>query len=127
MSAKLEMRALRAGVRPVVFETGLAEFPLSTAGTAFLLSDRSRTFVVTAKHVLRGYPPERLRIYPSFDSEKFLRISEFYNVNAESPGEEIEDFIVLKIDGISSQSRSPITLPPNHENWHAFEKLRTIS
>jgi len=120
LSAKLEMRALRACVRPVVFGTGLADFPLSTAGTAFLLSSLQKTFVLTAKHVVRGYRVERLRIYPSPNSRRHLRIAEYYNVDAERPGEEVEDFIVIEVENALSSAKDLVTLGPSPEAWQEF-------
>ncbi|HYE70278.1 MAG TPA: hypothetical protein VD932_02015 [Aquabacterium sp.] len=45
-------------VQPLVFETGIAEFPLGIWGSVFMIGHRGRCFIVTARHSLR---PDSLR------------------------------------------------------------------
>ena len=120
-SPERELLALRRLVRPVMFETGSAQFPLSTAGTAFLLSSRSKTFFVTAKHVVGNYPPGRLHVRRTDRSKAPLRIRDFYRISADEPGAEIEDVLVFEIeeDPPASQSRSlSIHIDPQPDAWH---------
>jgi hypothetical protein len=124
MSAELQMRSLRRLVRPVIFETGCSDFPLSTAGTAFLLSSGSDTFVITAKHVVGAYPPDRLRVYQSDQSETPLPVKDFYRVNAGEPGGEIEDLLVLEIETAPREEQDAevsIRIEPMADAWHEFK------
>jgi hypothetical protein len=124
MSAEQKMRSLRRLVRPVIFETGCPDFPLSTAGTAFLLSSGSKTFVITAKHVVGAYPPDRLRVYQSDHSETPLAVKDFYRINASEPGGETEDLLVLEVEPAplaEQDAEVSIHIEPMADAWHEFK------
>lgn len=119
MATERDLSAIRAAVRPVVFGTGIAAFPVSTAGTAFLLSDRGQTFAITAKHVVGKHRGDRVLIYPSNSSHQPLGIQDFYRVNADAPGEEAEDFLVFKLDRKHSKA-SAIRFTDPVDGWQDF-------
>ena len=124
MSAELQMRSLRRLVRAVIFETGCSDCPLSTAGTAFLLSSGPKTFVITAKHVVGDYPPDRLRVYQSDHTATPLPIRDFFRVNAGEPGGEVEDLLVLEVEPISRDQQDAevsICIDPMADAWHEFK------
>lgn len=126
MSATEELSALRACVRPVMFETGIPGYPYATAGSAFLLAYQARVFVLTAKHVVSDYPVERLLVFPSEQSRTPLRISDYYRIDAGNSGEDVEDFLVIETDVGSltpeeRKSRHLIHLTPSADAWHEWK------
>jgi hypothetical protein len=89
---------IRHCVRPVIFLTGIPATPYSTAGTAFLVGFGHSVLIITAKHVLQNYPPEKLIVYPSNKSKKHIRIIDWWDVHKDSSAPDYSDIIVLKAD-----------------------------
>lgn len=89
---------LAASVQPLVFETGLSNFPYSTLGTTFLVGYEGRAFVLTARHSLY---PEKLSpvcIFPSDFSQRLLPLKDVFFVSKDNVGEDFMDLAVIEID-----------------------------
>ena len=71
---------LRQCARPMVFNTGIQGAAFSIAGTAFLVGFHHTLFVLTARHVVRGWPVHKLVVYPSDRSKNGLRLSDWWYV-----------------------------------------------
>jgi hypothetical protein len=118
-----ELDKIRQCARPVIFATDVAEYPFSIGGTAFLVGFGGNVFIITAKHVVRSYPPEKLVVYPSDKSNKHIRISNWWNVCEETGNTECSDIIICKADLglISKKDRKNSYLlalsPPNSIEW----------
>ena len=99
--------------RPVIFATDIAEYPFSIGGTAFLVGFGHNFFVITAKHVVQRYQPEKLVVYPSDKSKKHIRISNWWVVCEETGNTECSDIIICKadLDLISKEDRKNAHLP----------------
>jgi len=126
MSPAEELRALRACARPVIFETGLPDFPYATVGSAFLLGYEARVFVLTAKHVVADHPLEKLLVFPSEHSRTPLYISNYHRIEAGYSGDDVEDFLVIEADigSLTSEERKSshlIHLTPTADAWQELK------
>ena len=109
-------------VQPLVFETGLDEFPYSTAGTLFLVGFGGRPFAFTTRH---GLTPESLSpicIFPSDESRELIPLDDaFYVPESEEP-EDYMDLAVIAIDPLritnAEVAEAPlIALAPTLDGW----------
>lgn len=118
-----ELDKIRQCARPVIFATDIAEYPFSISGTAFLVGFGHIFFIITAKHVVQSYPPEKLVVFPSDKSKKHIRISNWWDVCEETGNTECSDIIICKADLglISKKDRKNSHLlylsPPNSIEW----------
>ena len=114
---------LRACARPVVFETGLSTTPFSMAGTAFLVGFDRKIFIVTARHVVREHPPDRLLIFPTDGAPKPLTISQWWRIEDEEDEPDDSDLLLIQatVKGLSSALRRRSQLihltPPDASRW----------
>jgi len=83
-----DLSRLRVAARPVVFAVDSEDAPFSVKGTAFLVWFYGKVFVVTARHVIRGYSPKRLLVYPTPTSPHPLRIHQSWS--CEEDGEQTD-------------------------------------
>lgn len=122
---------LRQCVRPVIFLTGMSDAPYSTAGTSFLVGFGHSVFIVTAKHVLQNYPPEKLIVYPSNKSKRHIRIMNWWDVHKDISVPDYSDIIVLKADLAPMSKKDRINgrllllSPSNSTEW--FDSRFTAS
>lgn len=89
---------LRQCARPVIFETGNNDAPYSTAGTAFLVGFRQSLFVLTAAHVVRNCPIDKLLVFPSDKSAKPLRLNTWWPVEGNPDDPDASDMLIIKAD-----------------------------
>lgn len=85
-------------VQPLVFETGLDEFPYSTAGTVFLVEHEGKAFVLTTRHSLHPDSPCPICIFPSDTSHRLIPLDDVFFVPADDEPEDYMDLAVIAID-----------------------------
>lgn len=89
-----------ACARPVLFVNDDPDFPISVTGTAFVLLFRGRYFVVSAKHVMRGFKPGQVRIQYRPDSARFIPLRNRYQFPCnDSTDDDQFDVVVWDVDG----------------------------
>lgn len=119
------LRQLRAVASPVAFHVDCDEYPVSVAGTAFLVGHGGSIYVITPAHVVRNYDPLRLIIFPSLTTDaasERIRLVNFWRVKVDPEDPETTDIVVIEAD-VSSVSKSvssggrviDLTDPRNHE------------
>lgn len=89
---------LRRCTRPVVFETEIDRFACSTAGTAFIVAFEQSLFVVTAEHVVKDWPIEKVLVYPSWTSPYTFRYLNWWRVETIPEDHEASDLLIIKVD-----------------------------
>lgn len=89
---------LAASVQPLVFETGLPDFPYSTLGTTFLVGYEGRAFVLTARHSLYPDNLSPVCIFPSDFSQRLLPLKDVFFVSKDYVAEAFMDLAVIEID-----------------------------
>lgn len=92
------LNSLRRCARPVVFETDNDEAPCSTAGTAFMVGFRQSVFVIIPKHVVGKWPVEKMRIYPSWNSQYMLRYLNWWFIETTPEDQDTSDILIIKAD-----------------------------
>lgn len=89
---------LADSVQPLVFETGIPEYPYSVAGTVFLVGHEGHPFVLTTRH---GLTPDNLRpicVFPSDTSLRMLPLKDVFYVPSEHEAEDFVDLAVIAVD-----------------------------
>lgn len=71
---------MRLCARPVMFATGAKVAPFSIAGTCFWIGYRRNIFVITARHVIRDWPPSKVLFYPPDGGGRPLSLLKSWNV-----------------------------------------------
>lgn len=89
---------LAASVQPLIFETGIADVPYSTAGTVFLVGYEGRAFVLTARHSLHPENLSPICISPSDFSQRLLPLNDVFFVSKDYVAEDFMDLAVIEID-----------------------------
>jgi hypothetical protein len=82
----------------MVFDTQAPAAPYSLAGTWFMAGYKSVVFAVTARHVVRDCPVERLVLYPTNATAERLRISEWWPIADEEGDEDRADVFVASLE-----------------------------
>jgi hypothetical protein len=90
--------SLRKCIRPIIFDTGCDDYPCSTIGTAFIVGFRQSVFVLTAEHVVKGWPVEKLLIYPSWNSQYTFRYLNWGVVKTTPEDIDTSDILIIKAD-----------------------------
>ena len=85
-------------IQPLVFETGLDEFPYSTAGTVFLVGHKGKAFVLTTRHSLRPDLLSPICVFPSDTSHRLIPLDDVFFVPREDEPEDYMDLAVIAID-----------------------------
>lgn len=97
---------LRKIARPVIFKTGVPDYPVSVAGTCFIVGFRGKHYVLTAKHVVRDYPVEHLLILPAEGAKRAFRVPQSWrveNFEGEPEGDpDSSDLLIMRVtlDGL---------------------------
>lgn len=92
------IKRLSRSVQPLVFETGLEDFPYSTTGTVFLVGFHGQSFVLTTRHGLRPETLGPICVFPSDHSLSLIPLRDvFFVPEAEEP-EDFMDLAVIAID-----------------------------
>jgi hypothetical protein len=125
------LSVLRSCARPVIFATGLKETPFSTAGTCILLGYHASAYVVTAQHVLRGWPIERLHICASDHSIRPLPLVQGYELPERKEDSDLADLAIIKIELAAAQARARrsgnlIRVPDRPEDWFPHRASATF-
>lgn len=89
---------LALAVQPLVFETGFADFPYSTAGTVFLVRYEGVPYILTARHALQQDDPTPVCIFPSDVSQRIVPLKDSFYVPSSEIDEDFMDFAVISID-----------------------------
>ena len=85
-------------VQPLVFETGLTQFPYSTAGTVFLVGYEGKAFVLTTRHGLRPESLGPICVFPSDTSNRLIPLDDAFFVPQLDEPEDFMDLVVIAID-----------------------------
>jgi hypothetical protein len=125
MKTASDLKRLRYCARPMVFETGMLEFPFSVAGTGFIVAFRNDLLVVTARHVVGDWPTHQLRLIVS-EAGDCVTFKNRWNVHVEEEAEDGDqnDLIIFQADiaNVSAAARREnhiINLtPPDLSDWY---------
>ena len=90
--------AYAQSVQPLVFETGLDEFPYSTAGTVFLVGHEGKAFVLTTRHGLRPDSLLPICVFPSDTSHRLIPLDDVFFVPLSDEPEDFMDLAVIAIN-----------------------------
>lgn len=85
-------------VQPLVFETGILEFPYSTAGTVFLVGYEKQPFIITTRHSLNPENIGPICIFPSDTSHRIIPLKDVFFVARDDEPEDFVDLAVIAID-----------------------------
>lgn len=112
---------LRHSARPVLFETGLTLYPHSICGTAFLVEYRSSIFAITARHVVRSHPAEKLHIRPSDKSTTSIPFSRWF-VLPLNEDHDLSDLYVIRVDAnrmhrADKKALNILYIPAHGHDW----------
>lgn len=94
---------LSLSVQPLVFETGVVDYPYSTNGTVFLVIYEGKPYVVTTRH---GLYTDILFPICVFPSDTSLRLIPLHNVFFVPHADEPEDFMDLSIIEVDPRARA---------------------
>jgi hypothetical protein len=89
---------LARSVQPLVFETGIEDFPYSVAGTVFLVGYEGRPYVLTTRHSLNPENIGPICIFPSDTSQHIIPLSDVFFVHRDEVSEDFVDLAVIGID-----------------------------
>jgi len=125
METAPDLKRLRYCARPMVFETGVSEFPFSVAGTGFIVAFRKNLLVLTAKHVVGDWPTNKLRLIVS-EAGDCVTFTNRWNIRVEEEEEtgDQNDLVIFQADiaNVSAAARGEnhvINLtPPAISDWY---------
>ena len=89
---------LSRSVQPLVFETGIDEFPYMTLGTVFLVGFEGRAFVLTTRYSLNPENLGPICVFPSDSSRRVLPLKDVFFVSRNIVSEDFVDLAVIEID-----------------------------
>lgn len=115
---------LALSVQPLVFETGIIEFPYSTKGTVFLVAYNGKPYVLTARHALNPENPVPICVFPSDTSHRLIPLEDVFFVPCEIVDEDFVDLAVIAIDTKNAThpevvQATLIDLALACEEWHS--------
>jgi hypothetical protein len=107
----------------VLFETELAEAPFATCGTAFLVGFGRSVYLITARHVVRDFPAERLHIRAADDSVDTIPFTRWF-VLPPNPDDDVSDLYLMRIDlanmpAADRKSATLLNLTTPQRDWFA--------
>lgn len=85
-------------VQPLVFETGIEEFPYSTRGTVFLVGYEGKPYVLTARHALNPENSGPICVFPSDTSHRLIPLKDVFFVSSSDEAEDFVDLAAIAID-----------------------------
>jgi hypothetical protein len=102
------IQRLRMIARPVAFATGLPKYPVSVAGSAFLVGYRQGIFVLTAKHVIAGCPVSRVLVFPCEGSNTPMPFPESWHIEDSENDSDRSDLMLMRIElsGLAPKDRA---------------------
>jgi hypothetical protein len=89
---------LSLAVQPLVFETGIEEYPYSTSGTVFLVWYDGKPYVITTRHGLNAENPSPICVFPSDTSLHIMLLSNVFFVSRGYEAEDYMDLAVIEVD-----------------------------
>ena len=89
---------LALSVQPLVFETGIEDFPYSTRGTVFLVGYEGKPYVLTARHALNPEDPVPICVFPSDTSHRLIPLKDVFFVSRSDESEDFVDLAAIAID-----------------------------
>lgn len=92
------LASLANSVQPLVFETGIPEYPYSTAGTVFLVGYEGHPFVITTRHSLTPDNLNPVCVFPSDVSLRMLPLKDVFYVPETHESEDFVDLAVISVD-----------------------------
>ncbi len=92
-----DLDRLRSCAHPVIFKTGFATTPFAIKGTCFFASYRRMAFVITAGHVVRDFPPQRLLFSPTGQPKYPARISSWWHVQDLENDPDSSDLFLVRV------------------------------
>jgi hypothetical protein len=119
----VKLLAITHCARPVLFANADREYPYSISGTAFVVKFSDRSFIVTAKHVLRlgSFKPHQLCIQYRPDGKDFLPLGALYVVRGtDSEDTDQYDIAVREVDLSALQTE----LYGDYEPYQLFQMDR---
>lgn len=92
------LESLAQTVQPLIFETGLEEYPYSIKGTVFLVRYQQRPYVVTANHALRPEDTAPICVLPSDTSREIIPLGRVFFVPRSLNSDDSVDVAVIDIN-----------------------------
>ncbi len=89
---------LALSVQPLVFETGVVDFPYSMKGTVFLVGYEGKPYVLTARHALYPENPVPICVFPSDTSHRLIPLKDVFFVSRSDEDEDFVDLAAIAID-----------------------------
>lgn len=89
---------LRRIARPVMFWTDSKDAPVSVGGTLFVAGLGPSLFLLTAKHVVRDCPVERLLLLPCEGAQTPFHVSRYWNVEDPDGDPDAADMFVMRTE-----------------------------
>jgi hypothetical protein len=96
LSGREAISRMRLIARPVMFWTDAEEAPVSTGGTMFIAGLGPSLFLLTAKHVVRDWPVERLLLLPCDGAHRPFYVAQHWNVEDPMGDEDVSDLLVMR-------------------------------
>lgn len=93
---------LSLSVQPLVFETGVEDYPYTTNGTVFLVGYEGKPYVVTTRHGLNADNPPAICVFPSDTSHHLIPLQNVFSVPREAQPEDFMDLAVIEIETSAS-------------------------
>ena len=88
---------LAPSVQPLVFETGIPEFPYSMSGTVFLVGYKGKAYVITTRHGLAADKLPATCIFPTDTSHKLLPLGHMFSVPQKDEPDDYMDLAVIDV------------------------------
>jgi hypothetical protein len=98
LSGQEAIARLRLIARPVMFWTDTDDAPVGVGGTMFIVGLGPSLFLLTAKHVIRGCPVEKLLLLPCDGALTPFRVSEHWNVEDPLGDSDTADMFVMRTE-----------------------------
>lgn len=98
LSGQKGIEKLRLIARPVLFWTDAEEAPVAAGGTMFIAGLGRSLFLITAKHVVRDCPVEKLLLLPCDGAQTPFYIAEHWNVEDPDGDLDLADFFVMRTE-----------------------------
>jgi hypothetical protein len=92
--------AFLESVRPVLFESGIEEYPYGGIGSSFFVAKGSEVFWITANHVIQNQEgaTDQLRIFPTDGARISIPYNALFRPQQNVKAEEHLDFYILRVD-----------------------------
>lgn len=89
---------LSLAVQPLVFESGINDFPYTTLGTVFLVGHNGKIYVITTRHGLSAENLPAICVFPTDTSQKIFPLGRMLSVPRTDEPEDFMDFAIIDVD-----------------------------